>query len=152
MRTPCVRSETSENRKNTEFATIFGNGPTRGLPRACACRSQTRGPRGHPHGASCRSRAEAEVGLQANGVVAWHPRSGLVGYSAPVLPYPVPPKFMYYSAFQNYRIGTALRCTGRSRGRGVKNTGSTIAIRTFFCHASKPRSFRLSESQVGRQR
>ena len=27
------------------------------------------------------------MALQANEVVAWHPRAGLVGYSAPVLPY-----------------------------------------------------------------
>ena len=85
-----MRSETSENRKNTEFATILEMGLREAyLGRALA--DLAYGALKDTHTAH-----PAALGPQRrNGVVAWHPRTTLVGYFAPVLPYRVPPKFRY---------------------------------------------------------
>jgi hypothetical protein len=51
----CVFAGTSENHKKHRFSDNFGIGPRRGLLAPRACGSCIRGPRGHPHRASCRS-------------------------------------------------------------------------------------------------
>ena len=92
----CVRAGTSENRKNTEFRTILETGLREAYPgRAVADLAYEALKDTHTkHPAALGSNRGWHV-RNVNGVVAWRPRTGLVSYSAPVLPYRVPPKFRY---------------------------------------------------------